>query len=229
MHIGRTLPPAAAPIYPRDIFSGLKGLLRGDRELARFESELKNYFGMKHCFLVSSGKAALSLILLALKDMYPDRDEVLIPAFTCYSVPSAIVRAGLKVRLCDINPNTLDFDFDQLSKILCQCSPAKATNRPSPRLAAQPTSPEQQTQQTFTPCTATLLRRSTDPNSSNMHAATRNEQPVSRSRLLSIIPTHLFGLPADIGRLRDLVDDPKVVIAEDAAQAMGGDSRLQDC
>jgi dTDP-4-amino-4,6-dideoxygalactose transaminase len=118
MRIGRTLPPAAAPIYWRDIVSGLKSLLRRQAELDRFQSELKEFFGMKHCLLVSSGKAALTVILQALKEMHPDRDEVLIPAFTCYSVPSSIVRAGLKVRLCDIDPNTLDFDFQELKKIL---------------------------------------------------------------------------------------------------------------
>ena len=73
---------------------------------------------MKHCFLVSSGKAALTLILQALKELHPERNEVLIPAFTCYSVPSSIVRAGLKVKLCDISPDTLDFDYNQLEKIL---------------------------------------------------------------------------------------------------------------
>lgn len=165
MRIGRTLPPAASPIYLRDIITGIKGVFRGKEELERFKSELKEYFGVKHCFLFSSGKAALTLILKALHKIYPGRDEVLIPAFSCYSVPSAIVRAGLKVRLCDIHPDTLDFDFEQ---------------------------------------SAMSLERSSDG-------------------LLAIIPTHLFGLPADIARLRELIDDIKITIVEDAAQAMGAE------
>jgi dTDP-4-amino-4,6-dideoxygalactose transaminase len=32
---------------------------------------------------------------------------VIVPAYTCYSVPAAIERAGLKPRLCDIDPATL--------------------------------------------------------------------------------------------------------------------------
>lgn len=124
MPVIRTLPPAAAPIYCRDILAGMLGLVRGQRELNRFELEIKKYFGAKHCFLVSSGKAALTLILEALKDIHPCRNQVLIPAFICYSVPSAIVRAGLKVRLCDIGPKTLDFDFGRLSKILSQYLPS---------------------------------------------------------------------------------------------------------
>jgi perosamine synthetase len=78
MRIGRTLPPAASPIYFSDIISGLQGLYHGKRELERFETELKDYFGMKHCFLVSSGKTALTIILQSLKDIYPDRTQVII-------------------------------------------------------------------------------------------------------------------------------------------------------
>ena len=174
MRIGRTLSPAAAPIYFKDIISGLKALVRGRQELKRFESELKEYFGVERCFLVSSGKAALTLILSALKDIYPDRNEVLIPAFTCYSVPSAIVRAGLKVKLCDIDPQTLDLDFVMLSKIL---------NKPN-----NPMNPG-------------------DPT----------------PRLLAIVPAHLFGLPADIERLRGLFSESEVPIIEDAAQTMGAE------
>ncbi|PYX54276.1 MAG: aminotransferase DegT, partial [Acidobacteria bacterium] len=90
MRIGRTLPPAATPIDVGAIASGLCGLFRGQQELDRFELELKEYFGVRHCFLVSSGKAALTLILHALKELSPDRDEVLLPAFTCFSVPSSV-------------------------------------------------------------------------------------------------------------------------------------------
>ncbi len=83
MRVGRTLPPAATPITFKAIVSGFRGIIRGRRELDRFESELKEYFGVEHCFLVSSGKAAFTLILLALKELRPERDEIIIPAFTC--------------------------------------------------------------------------------------------------------------------------------------------------
>jgi dTDP-4-amino-4,6-dideoxygalactose transaminase len=102
------------------MLSGLEGVLRGKLELRRFEHELKEYFDVEHAVLVSSGKTALAAILQALKKMFPGRDEVLIPAFTCYSVPSAIVRAGLKVRLCDVDPVTFDFDYGQLTEILTE-------------------------------------------------------------------------------------------------------------
>ena len=113
---------------------------------------------------MSSGKAAIVLILQALNELLPEKDEVLIPAYTCYSVPSAIVRAGLKVRPCDMAPDSLDFDFDRLEKQL--------------------------------------------------------ENP----RILCVMPTHLFGLPADVERVRNLVNHRRIFVVEDAAQAMGGES-----
>ncbi|MDY6973233.1 MAG: DegT/DnrJ/EryC1/StrS family aminotransferase [Thermodesulfobacteriota bacterium] len=177
MRIARTLAPAAAPIYLQDIISGIKGLLSGQQELRRFESELKGYFGVDYCFLVSSGKAALTLILQALKEIYPDRNEVLIPAFTCYSVPSAIVRAGLKPELWDIDPRTMDFDYAML------------------------------------PTALTKLNELNNP-------ITPAHDP---SRLLAIVPTHLFGVSADIERLRGLLNEHEISIIEDAAQIMGAE------
>lgn len=78
-------------------------------------TELREYFGAKHVFLVSSGKAALTLILLALKRL-SDRREVLLPAYTCFSVPAAVERAGLSVTLADVDPETFDFDYGSLGK-----------------------------------------------------------------------------------------------------------------
>ena len=172
MRIGRTLPPAAVKINYKDIFSGLKGVIRGSEEVNRFESELKKHYKVKHCYLVSSGKAALTIILKALHELHPERKEVLIPAYTCYSVPSAIIKAGLKVKLCDINPETLDFDFEQLEKILSPVKPDKNNNS-----------------------------------------------------ILAIIPTHLFGLPVNVDRVRKLVKNDMISIIEDGAQAMGGNKQ----
>lgn len=111
MKIRRTLPPAAAPLTFSDLVSGLGGLMTGRRSTARLENELRDYFGVKHVFLVSSGKAALATILGALKSLSPARKEVLIPAYTCYSVPSAVVKAGLNVALCDMDPERYDYDY----------------------------------------------------------------------------------------------------------------------
>ena len=47
MRVGRTIPPAASPIYIRDIGNGLKGIIRDSKALNRFRNELKDYFDVK--------------------------------------------------------------------------------------------------------------------------------------------------------------------------------------
>jgi perosamine synthetase len=194
MRPGRTLPPAAAPIGIAEMLSGICGIFHGQRELERFRSELREHFGVKHCFLVSSGQAAFAVILLSLKELFPDRDEVLIPAFTCYSVPSSVLRAGLRIRLCDLHPESLDFDFAQLTGIL---SKGSRTARPDARSA------------------------DIDANFQNEAVNATDDCKDPTKKLLAVVPTHLFGFPSDIPRLRQLLRDPGATIVEDAAQAMG--------
>lgn len=118
MKIQRTIPPAAAPLDWKDMASGLLGSVSGKRDLRRLEQELKDYFDVEHVFPVSSGKAALTIILKALQTLLPYKREVLVPAYTCFSVPSAVVKAGLRVAACDITPSSFDFDYDLLEKEL---------------------------------------------------------------------------------------------------------------
>jgi dTDP-4-amino-4,6-dideoxygalactose transaminase len=120
MKIRRTVPPAAAPVSFLDLLRGAAGFLRGKTYLRRREQELREFFGVEHVFLVSSGKAALTIILRALKALAPEKRTVLIPAYTCFSVPSAIVKAGLAVSACDLGPGTFDFDRRLLTKELTE-------------------------------------------------------------------------------------------------------------
>lgn len=109
MSVRRALPPTAALLGLADVLRGLPGLSGGRARLPALEAEFKEYFGVRHVFLVSSGKAALTLILLGLKSLFPERRRVAIPAYTCFSVPAAVVKAGLEISLCDIDPGTLGF------------------------------------------------------------------------------------------------------------------------
>lgn len=113
MKIKRMLPPAAAPLRPNDLWRGFLGLFSGAKPVRRLESEIGEYFGTRHLFGVSSGKAALTVILLALKSLSPRR-KVIVPAYTCFSVPAAVLKAELDLVPCDIDPATLDFDYGLL-------------------------------------------------------------------------------------------------------------------
>ena len=69
MKAQRTLPPAAAPIEWRDLIQGLMGLVHPHETVGRLQAEFRQYFGVKHVWFVSSGKAALSLIFRALHSL----------------------------------------------------------------------------------------------------------------------------------------------------------------
>jgi dTDP-4-amino-4,6-dideoxygalactose transaminase len=164
MRIRRTIPPTATPIKPIDLIHGFVGLLSGGKKYRKqLERDVREHFGVKHAFFVSSGKAALAFILLALQDL-SKKKQVVIPAYTCFSVASSVVKTGLEIVPCDIDPLTFDFDYDSLK--------AKLTNE-----------------------------------------------------TLCIIATHLFGIPADLDRLKKLCAEKGVFVVEDAAQAMGGEHK----
>lgn len=86
---------------------------------AALAASLRQVSGMPNAWPVSSGRAAMTIILEAMRVASGDRSrvDVVIPAYTCYSVPAAIERAGLRPRLCDVNPTTLSMDPDRLRNL----------------------------------------------------------------------------------------------------------------
>jgi len=106
----RFVPPAGTPVSFTDVVSSIGKALAGDDTVEQFKRDLRAYVGVRFCEFVSTGRAAMTLALLALKALDGGRrNEVVIPSYTCFSVPSSIVKAGLKVRLADVDPVTLDF------------------------------------------------------------------------------------------------------------------------
>ena len=94
----------------------LRAAMRACRGRGPTEVVTAKWPGSRHAFFLSSGRAALTVLLRAMQQGSP-RPEVVIPAYTCFSVPSAIARAGLTVRLCDVDPKTLDLDLGSLAGI----------------------------------------------------------------------------------------------------------------
>jgi perosamine synthetase len=104
------LAPAGTPVTLADIALGASAMPRISH--ATLSDGLRRISGLANAWPVSSGRAAMVLILRAMRATAraTGRDEVLIPAYTCYSVPAAIELAGLKPRLCDVDPQTLALD-----------------------------------------------------------------------------------------------------------------------
>ncbi|MGH9425633.1 MAG: DegT/DnrJ/EryC1/StrS family aminotransferase, partial [Terriglobia bacterium] len=160
----RLVPPAGAPVPPHAVLSATFRLGDDGRDLTGL---LRDQLKVRHVFAVSSGRAALTIILQALKRV-SGRREVVIPAYTCFSVPSAVARAGLTIRLCDVDPKTLDLDQ------------------------------------------SALLRLDLD-------------------RVLCIIPSSLYGIPADLVTLERLSRASGAFLVDDAAQCLGATADKRPC
>jgi dTDP-4-amino-4,6-dideoxygalactose transaminase len=114
----RALPPAGVPISAGDLLAGLVAARRGDAALADFREDIRRTFGVRHVFLASSGRAALSILLQGLRALHPDRDVVALPAYTSFSVPSAVVHAGVRISLYDVDPVTLSPVQESLARVV---------------------------------------------------------------------------------------------------------------
>lgn len=98
---GPSLPPAESRVPAPAL---LAAFLPGARHLCE---ALRERLCLRHCVPGGSGRALLCLLLRALRAREGAvRNEVLVPAYTCYSVAAAVVRAGLRPRLYDLDPAT---------------------------------------------------------------------------------------------------------------------------
>ena len=92
------------------------------------KAELCSYLGVDHCILGNSARALLFKLLDVLKEKDTGhRDEVLIPAYTCYSVAAAVAKAGLKITVYDLNPKTLNADADSFKNAISEKTLAVVT------------------------------------------------------------------------------------------------------
>ncbi|WP_161807154.1 DegT/DnrJ/EryC1/StrS family aminotransferase [Desulfatitalea tepidiphila] len=83
------------------------------------EQALCQAMGTTYCLLGPSGRALLCRLLVGLSEKDPgQRNEVLMPAYTCYSVAAAVAKAKLKIRLYDLHPQTFAPVTDSVSKNL---------------------------------------------------------------------------------------------------------------
>jgi len=114
----RHIAPSGTPIRIADLAALALGAFSQSRNLERFREAICASFGVRHCFFVSSGRAAMTLILRSLRALSNRRKtEVIVPSYTCYSVPASVRKAGLTVRVCDVDRVTLGYDLQSLEKM----------------------------------------------------------------------------------------------------------------
>jgi len=110
MRFGR-LPPAGSPITPAECVAAL----RIRKPACALIEGLRGILGAEHVALYASGREALRVALVQLASR-SGRDEVVVPAYTCFSVAAAAVAAGLRVRLVDVTL-TGQIDLESLRRV----------------------------------------------------------------------------------------------------------------
>ena len=115
-------PPAETKIPWSAILSAFS------HQSVNLKAELCSYLGVDHCILGNSARALLFKLLDALNEKgRGHRDEVLIPAYTCYSVAAAVAKAGLKITVYDLKPKTLNADPDSFKNAISEKTLAVVT------------------------------------------------------------------------------------------------------
>lgn len=111
----RPIPSFKPSISYKQLNIVLQRVLSGDfsqRTVGVFEQRLAQYLGVKYAIRVPSGRWGLYYILKSLN--LKEGDEVILPAFTYFAVPAAIVKLGLKPVFVDISSANFNIDVKKI-------------------------------------------------------------------------------------------------------------------
>ena len=92
------------------------GWLTEFKKTKEFEQMLAEFTGAKHAIVVNNGTVSLFLALKALEVGL--NDEVIVPDFTMAATPNAVILAGAKPVLVDIEQESLCLDVAQVEKAI---------------------------------------------------------------------------------------------------------------
>ncbi len=85
-------------------------------KVVEFENKWSEWLGVKHSVFVNSGTAANELSMLALKQLYPEGGDIIVPPLTWISDVNSVLFAGFRPSFVDINLNNLSFNLDTLER-----------------------------------------------------------------------------------------------------------------
>lgn len=110
----RFVPAAVTPIKFSYILQALKQQIKNEG-VNDFEKDISSYLGVDKSFAFTSFMRAIYASLVSLKKI-DNRKEVILPRYSCPSFAHAILAAGLKIKYCDTDPETLGLDVNNFKK-----------------------------------------------------------------------------------------------------------------
>lgn len=112
-------PSTALPLSLCHVAHGIKGFAPS-RAIETFERSFAALNGSRHAIAVGNGTTALYVALLAMKEVRPGRDEVVLPAYTVPTLTLAFNAAGLKTVLCDVDRFTFNMQPDSMATMVSE-------------------------------------------------------------------------------------------------------------
>ena len=91
-------------------------VLTQSKNVSQFEKKWSKWLGVKYSIFLNSGSSANYLSLLALKLLYKDGGEVIVPTLTWVSDIVAVINNGFKPVFADINLNNLCISEKEIKK-----------------------------------------------------------------------------------------------------------------
>ena len=115
--MSRTLAPSGTPIHFRDLANCIAHV--GRNPIEELKKQLREKLGVEQVFLFATGRGAMTFLLHSMQAENTDsaRKYVVVPSYTCYSVAASVLKSGLDVLVCDIDPDSLCFSPEQLKSI----------------------------------------------------------------------------------------------------------------
>lgn len=111
----RLIPAAITPIFISDLLTAIK---HQKGATIQFRQKITNYFDGNQTYTFTSLMRATCACLSTIKSITPQRNEVILPRYSCPSFVHGIIAAGMKVKYCDIDPKTLNIKLSSLKQVL---------------------------------------------------------------------------------------------------------------
>lgn len=112
----RYQPPALSPVAPSALIAGFAGAIGRSRPGGEsVTDQLRRRYNASNALLTDSGTSAL---VIALRLLVPKGGTIAYPAYACIDLTAAALKADVKVRLYDLDPNTMSPDLDSVRKTM---------------------------------------------------------------------------------------------------------------
>ena len=127
--------PLATPSWGPEEYGAIdrvikSGMFSMSQHVKEFERNFSNHIGSKYCVMVNSGSSAILLMIASLfysknsKIQLKAGDEVIVPAVSWSTTYFPLYQYGLKIKVVDIDIETLNFDLHQLESAITKSTRA---------------------------------------------------------------------------------------------------------